>query len=190
MGETVVFDYFSSNILVVEDEIEISDLIVDLLSETGANILTAYDGVEALKVIENNAIDLILTDVHMPEMDGLELLSEVNKHHPDILSIIITSVGDKETVLKALQLNAFDFFEKPLSPNILIAKVGNTLEICKNRRLLKLALREWMLQKFSKLELSDFESKTMNEQNDILKATLEIFKLKSLSNMKKGVQSA
>lgn len=192
MGEVIVIENNLPLILVVDDEPEIREIIMEILGETDATILSASNGEEALIVIDRYPIDLIISDVNMPKMGGFELLKQVHQNHPDILTIIITSAGDKETILKALQLHAFDFFEKPITADFLISKVKNILEVCNNKKLLKLALKEWMLQRFSKLELSDFEKKSLNEQNAILKATLEILKFKSLSksNIKKGVRSA
>jgi len=170
------------NVLIVDDEPELREFLVEILSELSISLFEAADGVEALEVLGRESIDLILTDINMPKMGGFELLENVSSKYPDILTIVITTLGDKDTVLKALKLHAYDFFEKPLKNDIVISKVEHVLEVCYNRKLLNLALKEWMMSRFSNLQLSKFEEKSIQEQNQLLEAALKIFKLKSLSS--------
>ncbi len=100
-------------ILVVDDEEMMRDLLDKILSREGYRIKTARDGIEALEVLDSEAMDLIISDVKMPRMDGFELLKAVRSRHPRIGVIIMTAYGDSHTVKDALLLGADEYVTKP-----------------------------------------------------------------------------
>jgi signal transduction histidine kinase len=100
-------------ILIVDDEKVIRDLCMRALH--GYRTLEAADGEEALRIFERGGIDLILTDVMMPKVNGLELLKRLKEREPTQVVIIMTGYADKELILKALKADADDFITKPLS---------------------------------------------------------------------------
>ena len=116
-----------STILVVDDEASIRQSLSGLLSDEGFEILTASNGYEALKVIDAESPDLVLLDIWMPGMDGIETLKEIKKESPYIQVIIITGHGTIETAVQATKLGAFDFIEKPLSIDKVIVAINNAL---------------------------------------------------------------
>lgn len=116
-----------STILVVDDEASIRQSLSGLLSDEGFELLTASNGYEALKVIDSESPDLVLLDIWMPGMDGIETLKEIKKESPYIQVIIITGHGTIETAVKATKLGAFDFIEKPLSIDKVIVAINNAL---------------------------------------------------------------
>ena len=102
-------------ILVVDDESHICLMMEDLLMDE-YNVLTARDGVEALEVVAENqdAIDLVITDIRMPRMDGMELLGEMRIHYPDIGVMMISAHGNIRTAVDAMRQGAYDYIPKPL----------------------------------------------------------------------------
>lgn len=100
-------------ILIVDDEAIIRDLCSRALK--GYRVLEAADGEEALKVFENGGVDLILTDVMMPNMDGIELLKRLKEREPTLVVIVMTGYADKDIILNALKADADDFITKPLN---------------------------------------------------------------------------
>lgn len=100
-------------ILLVDDEEVIRDLCARTLSDY--RILQAGNGHEALEVLEQEPVDLVLTDVMMPEMSGLELLEKIRKANPDQAVVLMTGFGEKELILRALKANADDFIQKPVN---------------------------------------------------------------------------
>ena len=102
-------------ILVVDDESHICLMMEDLLMDE-YNVLTARDGVEALEVVAENqdAIDLVITDIRMPRMDGMELLREMRIHYPDIGVMMISAHGNIRTAVDAMRQGAYDYIPKPL----------------------------------------------------------------------------
>ncbi|MCP4372373.1 MAG: sigma-54-dependent Fis family transcriptional regulator, partial [Deltaproteobacteria bacterium] len=103
------------SVLIVDDEPSILQSLGGLLSDEGFEIITASNGYEALKIIDKESPDLILLDIWMPGIDGIETLKEIKKDNPYIQVIIITGHGNIETAVKATKLGAFDLIEKPLS---------------------------------------------------------------------------
>lgn len=115
-----------ATILAVDDEEAILDLCSRVFKEF--TILRARDGREALELFEKESVDLILTDVMMPVMNGLDLLERVKAQNPDQLVVIMTGFGEKDVILRALKAKADDFIHKPLNLMQLKATVSKALE--------------------------------------------------------------
>jgi two-component system nitrogen regulation response regulator NtrX len=114
-------------ILIVDDEPSILKTLGGLLLDEGFEVITAANGYEALKVIDAEAPDLVLLDIWMPGIDGIQTLKEIKKENPTIQVIIITGHGNIETAVKATKLGAFDLIEKPLSIDKVILAINNAL---------------------------------------------------------------
>ena len=115
------------SILIVDDEPSILQSLSGLLTDEGFEVATASNGYEALKIIDKESPDLVLLDIWMPGMDGVETLKEIKKDNPLTQVIIITGHGTIETAVKATKLGAFDFIEKPLSIDKVIVAINNSL---------------------------------------------------------------
>jgi len=101
------------NILVVDDEEIMRNLLDKMLSLEGYNILTAVDGQDALEIIAEEKVDLVVSDMKMPRMDGFELLKNLRNNYPDMGVVIMTGFGDTYTVKDALLLGADEYLSKP-----------------------------------------------------------------------------
>ncbi len=115
------------SILIVDDEPSIRQSLSGLLSDEGFEVTTAANGYEALKIIDTESPDLVLLDIWMPGIDGIETLKEIKKDNPHIQVIIISGHGTIETAVKATKLGAFDLIEKPLSIDKVIVAINNAL---------------------------------------------------------------
>lgn len=115
------------SILIVDDEPSILKSLGGLLSDEGFEVSTASNGYEAIQLVSSESPDLILLDVWMPGLDGIETLTEIKKENPHIQVIIITGHGTIETAVNATKLGAFDFIEKPLSIDKVIVAINNAL---------------------------------------------------------------
>jgi two-component system response regulator AtoC len=102
-------------ILVVDDEESIRKLIATLLSKLGHSCLTAIDGVDALHKMKGNKIDAVITDIKMPNMDGITLMSEILTQHPDLPIMVMTAFGEEYSAGIAISSGARDFIKKPFS---------------------------------------------------------------------------
>jgi two-component system nitrogen regulation response regulator NtrX len=115
------------SILIVDDEPYILQSLGGLLGDEGYEVITASNGYEALKIIDAQSPDLVVLDIWMPGIDGLETLSEIKKNHPFLPVVIITGHGNIETAVTATKLGAFDMIEKPLSIEKVIVTINNAL---------------------------------------------------------------
>ena len=115
------------SILIADDEPSILQSLGGLLSDEGFEVLTADNGYEALKIIDAEAPDLVILDIWMPGIDGIETLKQIKKAHPVLPVIIITGHGNVETAVKATKLGAFDLIEKPLNIDKIIVAINNAL---------------------------------------------------------------
>ena len=115
------------SLLIVDDEPSILQTLGGLLADEGFEVSTAANGYEALKMIESESPDLVLLDIWMPGIDGIETLKEIKKGNPHIQVIIITGHGTIETAVRATKLGAFDLIEKPLSIDKVIVAINNAL---------------------------------------------------------------
>ncbi|MBN1364031.1 MAG: sigma-54-dependent Fis family transcriptional regulator [Syntrophaceae bacterium] len=116
-------------ILVIDDEESICQSLKAILSEEGYQVLVAGSGEEAVCIVEEETPQLVLLDIWLPGMDGLETLKAIKKINPQILVIIMSGHGTIETAVKATKLGAFDFIEKPLSLDKIIILVNNALSL-------------------------------------------------------------
>ncbi|MGY5354124.1 response regulator transcription factor [Wenyingzhuangia sp. IMCC45467] len=111
-------------ILIAEDDALILSTLEFRLKKDGYHIITAVDGREALQKIEEHTPDLIISDIMMPYVSGLEIIGAVKeKYNSSIAIIILTTMGQEEVVLEAFELGADDFISKPFSPNELSVRV-------------------------------------------------------------------
>ena len=115
------------SILIVDDEPTILQSLSGLLTDEGFEIITADNGYEALKVIDAEAPDMVLLDIWMPGIDGIETLKEIKKNNANLPVIIITGHGNVETAVKATKLGAYDLIEKPLNIDKVIVAINNAL---------------------------------------------------------------
>ncbi|MEO7978171.1 sigma-54 dependent transcriptional regulator [Flavobacterium sp.] len=119
-----------SKILIIEDEAAIRRVLVKILSEENDTyqVDEADDGAAGLEKIKNNDYDLVLCDIKMPKMDGVEVLEEVKKIKPEIPMVMISGHGDMETAIHTMRLGAFDYISKPPDLNRLLNTVRNALD--------------------------------------------------------------
>jgi two-component system nitrogen regulation response regulator NtrX len=114
-------------ILAVDDEATILQSLSGILSDEGFEVLKASNGYEALKIIEEESPDLVLLDIWMPGIDGIETLQEIKRTNPFLQVVIISGHGTIETAVKATKLGAYDFIEKPLSIEKVVVTINNAL---------------------------------------------------------------
>ena len=110
-------------VLVVDDEDVIRETVREILTDEGYRVIAASDGSEVLGLVEKETPDVILLDIWMPEMDGIVLLRQIKREHPDARIVMISGHGSIHTAVTATKLGAFDFIEKPLSLDGLLATV-------------------------------------------------------------------
>jgi len=116
-----------STILIVDDDFEWRMLIHRLLQKSGYEVLEAENGKNALKVLENSAIDLVLTDILMPIMDGVELIRELAQRHPGLPVIAMTSNIEMPYLNIAMKLGAMNCLQKPFNRNQLLEMINEAL---------------------------------------------------------------
>lgn len=119
-------------ILCVDDEPIIRDLCANALD--GYQVILAKNGLEALSVLETIKVDIVLSDIKMPKLSGLELLQNIKENRPDLAVILMTGYSDSELILKALKAGADDFINKPINILQLSTTVEKVSEKLKIRR--------------------------------------------------------
>ncbi len=118
-------------VLIVDDETTIIDSLEGILSDDGFEVMHAYNGYEALKKIETHSPDIVLLDIWMPGMDGIDTLKEIKKTSPSLPVVMITGHGSIESAVDATKSGAFDFLEKPLSIDKVMVTINNALNFRK-----------------------------------------------------------
>lgn len=132
-----------SRILIIEDEAAIRRVLVKILSEEnkGYEVFEAEDGLQGMEIIKKEDFDLILCDIKMPKMDGVEVLEAVKKIKPEIPIVMISGHGDLDTAVNTMRLGAFDYISKPPDLNRLLNTVRIALDtqelVVENARLKK-----------------------------------------------------
>ncbi len=117
-----------AKILVVDDEVVIREILADFLTMEGFHVRTAEDGGTALVELSRERFDLVLSDLKMPNMGGLELLSAIRKHTPQVVTIIMTGFGTVETAIEAMKQGAYDYVLKPFKVEEVVHTIRRALE--------------------------------------------------------------
>jgi DNA-binding NtrC family response regulator len=117
-----------SNILIIDDEKAIRKTLTEILSFEGYDIVEAADGEEGLKQFKEKAYDVVLCDIKMPKLDGMEFLQKATEHNPDVPIIMISGHGNIETAVEAVKKGAYDFIQKPPDLNRLLITIRNAKE--------------------------------------------------------------
>ena len=120
-------------VLIVDDEKNIVSSLQEILNDEGYEIVTAEDGLDALEMIQSEPPDLVLLDIWIPGMDGIEVLQAIKTYHPEIEVLVMSGHGTIDTAVKATKLGACDFIEKPFSLNQLVLSVTKALKQRKGR---------------------------------------------------------
>lgn len=115
-------------ILVVEDDIELRSTLFEALEQGGFDVLQAEDGIEALDKIRTNQIDLALLDVNMPQMNGLDCLTEIKNYDPSIIVIIMTAYSAIEDAVRAIKAGAYNYLAKPIKHQAVVEMVQRALD--------------------------------------------------------------
>ncbi|NJD62627.1 MAG: sigma-54-dependent Fis family transcriptional regulator [Deltaproteobacteria bacterium] len=135
----------SVNILVVDDEEIVRDSLSSWLEEDGYHVEAVESGRKALERLPAKPWDLMLVDLKMPGMDGIQLMEEVRKTHPDMLVIIMTAYATVDTAVKAMKTGAYDYFVKPFNPDdisLTIRKIVDHHQLVKENLFLRKELKK------------------------------------------------
>lgn len=138
-------------ILIIEDEATIRRVLTKILSEENDKYIVeeAEDGLQGLEKIKNDDYDLVLCDIKMPKMDGVEVLEAVKKIKPEIPMVMISGHGDLETAVNTMRLGAFDYISKPPDLNRLLNTVRNALDrkqlVVENKNLKKKVSKNYQM---------------------------------------------
>lgn len=135
-------------VLIAEDEVAACRQMAQALTRQDHIVLQAKDGEEALRILLNNDVDVLITDIRMPNMGGMELLEAARRHDPTLQVLIVTAYGDVPMAVEAMKKGAYDFLEKPLSMTRLRELVKKSVE---KRRLMveNRALKERLKSRFA-----------------------------------------
>jgi len=188
MGEQVGMEPSKYTILVVDDEELLRNLIVTFLSKLGHSCVTAIDGVDALDKIKGNKIDAVVTDIRMPNMDGITLTSKISIEYPELPVMIMTAFDEGDTAGLAITAGARDFIKKPFSLNEFSVRLHKMINDSEAQRRMK---REKDVDKDIQKSINELEPpKQMKREEEVDKFIQEfINELKSPKETKreKGV---
>ncbi len=123
-----IFDSKGAKILVVDDNEEIVAVLVEYLTKVGYEAHPAYNGKEALDIFEKNKFQMVVTDLEMPEIDGMQLIEKVKAIDEYAVIIVITGYGTIERAVQAIKKGAYDFITKPVSLQGLEVVINRGLE--------------------------------------------------------------
>jgi two-component system nitrogen regulation response regulator NtrX len=117
----------SKKILVIDDETSILDSLAGILSDEGFTPVCVSSSEEGLDLLKSETVDLVLLDIWLPGMDGIEALKQIKAEHPELQVIMISGHGNIESAVQATKIGAFDFIEKPLSYDKILLAINNGL---------------------------------------------------------------
>jgi two-component system cell cycle sensor histidine kinase/response regulator CckA len=158
----------AAHVLVIDDEVQLRDLLKTFLGENGYGVETAEDGRVALEKVKATRFDVVICDLKMPGMDGIETIGRIREIRPDIQFIVLTAHGSFESAIESLRAGVFDFLRKPLLLKDILFSVRKALERCE--LLERLALYELSRSVFSTLDPVDLYGKIVRTAVNVLRA--------------------
>jgi len=151
-----------SKVLIIDDEEPIRKILGMYLRSKGYEVVTAADGREGIKVFQKARAPIVLTDIRMPGMDGIEVLERIKHISPETEVIVVTGHGDMDLAIKALQLDASDFITKPVGNEALSIALKRAEERLDTRRMLK-ASHEYLQQAEKLIAIGKISDKLAHE---------------------------
>src|SRR5215831_20656546 len=133
-----------TTVLVVDDDKALRELCLEVVNQLDLEGLAAEHATRALQILETHQIDIVLSDVHMPEMSGIELLKILHQEHPEVAVLIMTGYGTIPEAVEAVKLGAYDYITKPFRLDDLRRLLGRSVEqqaLRSENRLLKEQLK-------------------------------------------------
>ena len=115
-------------ILIIDDEKSIRNTLKEILSYEGYEVTEAQDGIEGLKFVEKDKFDIILSDIKMPKMDGIEVLEKLQEISPETPVVMISGHGNIDTAVEAIRKGAYDYISKPLDLNRMLVTIRNAMD--------------------------------------------------------------
>ena len=117
----------AGSLLIVDDEKEICEMLSRNFRMLGYSVKTASNGIEALDLLAKAPVDVVISDIMMPKMNGMEVLRRVKETHPEIKVIMVTGMAQEETQEQAMSLGAFHYLPKPFDPDLFSQLVQRAL---------------------------------------------------------------
>ena len=154
------------HILIVDDETSVADILKDCVSNRGRSVDVCYNGLDGIEHIQNNHYDLIVVDLVMPKIGGLDVMRYAKKENPDVLVVIITGHASLETAIMAVKEGAYDYIRKPCKLEEIKIVVDNAVEKIRLYRENKKLLKE-IQDTYSKLTLLKQEKKMDKKSSKI-----------------------
>src|SRR6267142_6628761 len=156
---------FAGNILVVDDDADIREVLADRLESLGYRVFAAETAKVGLELLERQNPQLVLLDIEMPDMNGLDMLREIRRGEHDVTVVMITAYGTIERAVEAMKEGAYDFIPKPFEPDHVALIVQKALE----REKLKRGVEVLSGQMGERYRLIAGKSARMNEAIDLAK---------------------
>jgi DNA-binding NtrC family response regulator len=116
------------SILLVDDDKDICTSLTKVFEKSGYAVFTAHDGREALDFLDKNTVDIIISDLRMPNMDGMEFMKEIRRRKIEIPVIYLTAYGEVESYMDLMNMGAFEYLNKPVDADKILEVAGKILK--------------------------------------------------------------
>lgn len=166
------------NVLIVDDESSIRELIYDGISDHAKSIYQAENGEEALELLRQKDIDIVFSDVKMPNLDGVELLKKIRENGSDVVYILVTGYSDKDIATSALKWGAYDIIEKPFKLSELVATYDRARMKCSYEHENNRLIDEFIQSKIGEKSIDEIDPDELKKLKEISKSILEFKRIK------------
>ncbi len=166
-------EYKNVKILIVDDEEVVLEVMKSFIASFGFQFATACNGVEAIEKLKDETFEIIVTDLNMPQMDGMELLEYVTDHHPKTGVIVVTGISEEYSYIDVINAGAIDYMTKPFDGNELIAKLLRVLrEQTMVHKLEQMSIRDSLTNLYNRRH---FDHKINDELHRAVRQSYPIF---------------
>lgn len=166
-----------NSILIVDDEPDIVEIVSERALEIVDTIYPAYDTQSAIEIARLHNVDVAILDIKMPSMSGLECFKTLKTINPDIVGVFLTGYADREVILEAMRLRAYEFLVKPINKEILLATIHHSCDYADLLKQHKLVL-EALLYEYTRLSTREFDELDHQAQAAVLQKVYSLMQMK------------
>ena len=169
----VYMNFSKQTILIIEDDLETLEIMIEIFESEFAIVYSAINGCNAIEIFKNNKVDVILCDINIPKLNGLDTITTIRKINYSIPIIIISAYSDSETLLKASNSNIQGYFTKPLTSD----KVENILDRVHHHQNNEIVIKNIQLSPSTILDLQNSKVSIDDEIREFTSKEMELIKL-------------
>lgn len=187
MSDSPTVAKYAVTVLCVDDEEDILSILLPRVERLAEKCFVTTDSMKAADILKKEKVDLVISDLKMPNKDGITMFRELKAISPKLEGVFLTGFGDKKTVQEAIRLGAFDFIDKPFSDSALLATLRRVMEHIEYEKLIDEMMKMFFVQNTG-VDFSKFGEHLFQDKVKLIRAALGVVEMREARKAQQGSQ--